>query len=147
MGGASGTSGEIFGMGREIRRDEWTRGAAGFFAAALLLSLAGGGVVLSLERSPAGIRRSARALSARIDLNEATAAELDGLPGIGSKRAAGIIAYREARGGFGSVKELEDVPGIGAGTAEKLRSYLFVAGGEGAAENAGEGGGLSSPTE
>ena len=48
-----------------------------------------------------------------LDLNTATAAQLEALPGIGPSLAAAIVAEREKRGGFRSVGELRDVRGIG----------------------------------
>lgn len=48
-----------------------------------------------------------------INLNTATAADLEGLSGIGPKRAADIVAYRDAHGGFKTVEELKEVSGIG----------------------------------
>ncbi|MGZ6965154.1 MAG: helix-hairpin-helix domain-containing protein [Acidimicrobiia bacterium] len=48
-----------------------------------------------------------------VNLNTATAAELEELPGIGPSLAAAIIKERDKRGGFKSVGELQDVRGIG----------------------------------
>lgn len=48
-----------------------------------------------------------------VDLNTATAEELDTLPGIGESLARRIIAYREANGPFGSIEEIMEVSGIG----------------------------------
>ena len=59
----------------------------------------------------------------KINLNTADELELQRLPGIGEKRAADIIAYREANGPFESVEELDEVPGIGQGILEGLRDY------------------------
>ncbi|HMF83310.1 MAG TPA: ComEA family DNA-binding protein [Acidimicrobiia bacterium] len=51
--------------------------------------------------------------SALVNLNSATSAELEALPGIGPTLAEAIISERERRGGFRSVNELRDVRGIG----------------------------------
>jgi competence protein ComEA len=51
--------------------------------------------------------------SGKLDLNRATARELDALPGIGPVLAARIIAHRERHGPFGSPEELLAVRGIG----------------------------------
>src|ERR1051326_6650953 len=51
---------------------------------------------------------------APLDLNTATATELDALPGIGPVLAARIVQHRREHGPFRSVDELLSVPGIGA---------------------------------
>ena len=61
-----------------------------------------------------------------IDLNTADVYELQRLPGIGEKRAADIVAYREEHGPFQTVDELDDVSGIGPGILEGLREYASV---------------------
>ncbi|HFI0122781.1 TPA: helix-hairpin-helix domain-containing protein [Streptococcus suis] len=61
-----------------------------------------------------------------VNLNTATEADLQTISGIGSKRAADIIAYREANGGFKSVDDLNNVSGIGDKTMESIRSYVTV---------------------
>lgn len=62
----------------------------------------------------------------RVDLNQATHAELQLLPGIGDKTAQAILAYRESLGRFSRVEELDDVPGIGPLTFARLRAFVFV---------------------
>ncbi len=64
--------------------------------------------------------------SALVNLNTATAAELQTITGIGEKRAADIIAYREANGLFNSVDDLKNVSGIGDKTLENIRPYVTV---------------------
>ncbi len=59
-----------------------------------------------------------------LDLNRASAEELEALPGIGAVKAAAILAVREERGGFASLDELESVRGIGPKLAQKLRPLL-----------------------
>lgn len=61
-----------------------------------------------------------------IDLNAATAADLDVLPGVGPATAAAIVRAREAKGGFTSVDDLLDVPGIGEAKLEALRGLVRV---------------------
>jgi competence protein ComEA len=61
-----------------------------------------------------------------IDLNSATAAELDALPGVGPATAAGILEYRTRHGRFRSVSELLQVLGIGESKLANLRSRVKV---------------------
>ena len=68
---------------------------------------------------------SAIALAA-VNVNTANVAELQQLKGIGAKKAADIVAYREANGDFKTVDELTNVKGIGKATWEKLRNELTV---------------------
>lgn len=61
-----------------------------------------------------------------VNLNTATADELDGLPGVGPATAAAIIAHRDAHGPFASVDQLADVRGIGPAKLEALRGLVTV---------------------
>ncbi len=61
-----------------------------------------------------------------LDLNRATAEELESLPGIGAVKAAAILAVRDSKGGFRSLDELEGVRGIGPVLAEKLRTRVMI---------------------
>ena len=71
---------------------------------------------------------SAQVYAGPVDINTADAGELAGaIVGVGEKKAAVIVQYREAYGPFTSVDELAMVKGIGAGTLEKNRHNLMVA--------------------
>ena len=61
-----------------------------------------------------------------INLNTATQADLETLPGVGPSRAADIIEYRDANNGFNSVDDLLEVSGIGEATLENLRTLVSV---------------------
>jgi competence protein ComEA len=61
-----------------------------------------------------------------LDLNTATVAQLDALPGVGPVTAAAILAWRQAHGKFTSVDQLADVDGIGPARLEKLRALVRV---------------------
>ncbi|HFI0158995.1 TPA: helix-hairpin-helix domain-containing protein [Streptococcus suis] len=62
----------------------------------------------------------------KVNLNTATEADLQTISGIGAKRAADIVAYREANGGFKSVDDLNNVSGIGDKIMESIRPYVTV---------------------
>jgi competence protein ComEA len=64
--------------------------------------------------------------TALINLNSATPAELEMLPGIGPTLAEAIIAERERRGGFRSVNELRDVRGIGEKRYADLKDKVTI---------------------
>ena len=61
-----------------------------------------------------------------ININTASASELEALPGIGPALAARIVEYRDGHGPFASVDDLTDVPGIGPAKLEALRSQATV---------------------
>lgn len=61
-----------------------------------------------------------------IDLNTATAAQLEQLPGIGPARASAIIAFREKSGPFRRVEDLLIVRGITKQQVEKIRPYVKI---------------------
>ena len=73
--------------------------------------------------TPAG---SAQKGSTPVNINTATAEELQTLPRIGPAMAQRIIAWREAHGGFRSVDELDAVPGIGPSMLENLRPLVTI---------------------
>ena len=61
-----------------------------------------------------------------VDVNSATADQLDVLPGVGPTTAAAIVAYREEHGPFQSVEQLGDVRGIGPAKLDALRGLVTV---------------------
>jgi competence protein ComEA len=62
-----------------------------------------------------------------ININQATVADLESLPGIGEKRARAIIASRNARGGlFATYDEILEIDGIGEVTMNRLRAYVTL---------------------
>lgn len=63
---------------------------------------------------------TAGAAASLVSLNQATAADLETLPGIGPVLAERIIQHRDSIGGFKEVGELRDVPGIGERTFQSL---------------------------
>ena len=63
-----------------------------------------------------------------VNVNTASAAELEMLPGIGASRAKAVIEAREAKGGFKSLDDLLAVKGIGEASLAKLRPHLTLEG-------------------
>lgn len=61
-----------------------------------------------------------------LDLNRATAAELELLPGVGPRLAREIVALRTRRGGFSSLDALDEVRGIGPHKLARLRPFLHL---------------------
>lgn len=66
------------------------------------------------------------ATGAAIDLNTATAAQLEELPKVGPVLAQRIVEHREQIGGFRSVEELDDVSGIGPAMMEAIAPLVTV---------------------
>jgi competence protein ComEA len=61
-----------------------------------------------------------------ININTASATELETLSGIGEVLAATIIEYRTQNGPFASVEDLIDVSGIGPATLDEIRDHVTV---------------------
>ena len=61
-----------------------------------------------------------------IDLNTASLADLETLPGIGPVKAQAIVDYREQAGGVASVLQVMEVTGIGPATYESIRDLVYV---------------------
>lgn len=62
----------------------------------------------------------------KININTATAEELETLKGIGPAKAEAIVSYREQNGPFSSVEELVNVTGIGEKTLANIRDKITV---------------------
>ena len=62
-----------------------------------------------------------------VDINRATAEQLDALPGIGPSTAQAIVTHREEHGPFASVDALEDVRGIGPAKLDAIRALVTCA--------------------
>ena len=64
--------------------------------------------------------------STPVNLNTATAAQLEALPGIGARTAALIVDYRQKNGGFKKIEELMNVRGVGEKSFLKLKPLITV---------------------
>jgi len=69
--------------------------------------------------------------SGPLNLNSATVAQLESLPGIGKSTAERILEYREKSGGFKKVEDLMNVRGIGEKSFLKLKPLVTVSSGKG----------------
>jgi len=132
------------------RSPDWTTGPAKLVAVIVLGGASVFGIVWSIATrvpaaahagvpfvsaaaTPAGATaqgpspaNTARSISRLINLNTASAAELELLPGIGPAIAQRIVSDREFRGRFRSLNELDRVSGIGPRTIERLRDKVTV---------------------
>ncbi|MBL0387315.1 helix-hairpin-helix domain-containing protein [Tumebacillus sp. ITR2] len=70
--------------------------------------------------------QSSAAEDGKLNLNTASVADLDKLPGIGSARAEAIIKYREDQGNFLTVDDLRKIPGFGVKLVDQIRDRVTV---------------------
>ena len=75
---------------------------------------------------PAKPAKPAAAASGPVNLNTASQAQLETLPGIGAAAAKRIIEFREKNGPFKKVEELMNVKGIGEKSFLKLKPLITV---------------------
>lgn len=76
--------------------------------------------------APASPGVAGAAGAATVNLNQATAADLETLPGIGPVLASRIVQHRDSIGGFKEVGDLRDVPGIGEKTFQSLAPLVSL---------------------
>jgi competence protein ComEA len=62
----------------------------------------------------------------KVNLNTATAAELETLPRVGPSMSAKILAWRAENGAFSSIEDLNDVDGVGDKTFESLKDLVTL---------------------
>jgi competence protein ComEA len=74
----------------------------------------------------AGAGGARTAAAAVVNINSASAAEFEALPGIGAKMAARIVEYRQKNGPFKKVEELMNVRGLGEKNFLKLKGQLTI---------------------
>jgi competence protein ComEA len=82
------------------------------------------GAAVAAPAAGAGVAGAAP--SGPVNLNAATAEQLDTLDGVGPATAQKILEYRTAHGGFASVDDLAQIPGIGPKKLEALRARVTV---------------------
>ena len=91
--------------------------------ASLLAFMPSGLAAQSTAATQAPVKGAATAV---VNINTASAAELDVLPGIGAKTAARIVEYRQKNGPFKKIEELMNVRGVGEKNFLKLKAQISV---------------------
>lgn len=80
------------------------------------------GVNKGVEKPVHHVHAHAKSVSTQpVDINHADATQLSTLKGVGAKKAAAIVAYRQAHGAFASVDDLSKVKGIGLKMLARLQ--------------------------
>ena len=90
------------------------------------LTLCAGPVRAEAPRAPVVSAVQGGATVELIDLNQASVAQLESLPGVGVVTAERIIEYRQENGGFKKIEELMNVRGIGERSFLRLRPLVTV---------------------
>lgn len=124
------------GLVRLLRDDDPTRPTAAE-ATALAAQAAAAESLAKADRSkkPAGKGKRTRGAAAKsaaepvtptapLDLDRATEAQIEALPGIGPALARRIVSDRERKGPFGSLAALDGVPGVGPALLERVRPHV-----------------------
>ncbi len=86
-------------------------------------------VVFTADGSPILTPMSGRdllTLGLPVDLNQASAADLEAVPGLGPVLAGRIVAHRQEQGPFKHIEDLLQVHGIGPKLLEKIRQYMVI---------------------
>ena len=94
------------------------------------VALLTGGSPLTLSAQTSRSARSAAKppMTGSININTASATELEALPGIGAKTAARIVEYRQKNGPFKKIEDLMNVRGVGEKNFLKLKAQISVSG-------------------
>ncbi len=74
----------------------------------------------------AGVQTINQNQGSKINLNTATAEELDKIPGVGPARAKAILDYRSEHGSFKTIEEIKNIKGIGDKSFENIKDLITV---------------------
>lgn len=97
-----------------------------WIAAAMVVLWCAGGALASEDQRARGDAKEAARAARRVNINEASQAELMKLEGVGAGTAKKIIAWREAHGPFKRPLDLEKVPGVGREVLGKNHGRIAV---------------------
>ncbi|MBI5059787.1 helix-hairpin-helix domain-containing protein [candidate division KSB1 bacterium] len=92
----------------------------------LPLAVVPGSSSIMQARIDSVLRARAAARNAPVNINSATAQDLERLRGIGPTLAAAIVEYRDQHGPFGSIDGLTEVSGIGPKRLEQMRAQCVL---------------------
>jgi competence protein ComEA len=101
------------------------RGLRCLAAMAVLVLAATGPAVTAQDKAPKA--KGSQTVTTPVNLNTATAAELQALPGVGAATAKLILEHRQKNGGFKKIEELMTIKGIGEKSFLKLKPLVTVA--------------------
>ena len=93
---------------------------------AVLMMLAFGAATAAAQGSGRAPAAAKETIETPVNLNTATAAQLEMLPGVGPATAQRIMEYRQKSGGFKKVEELMNIRGIGEASFLKLKALVSV---------------------
>jgi len=95
-------------------------------ALVLVLGLVASAVSAQETARPSKGSTASASAGAPVNLNTATAAQLEALPGIGKSTAERILEYRQKNGGFKKIEDLMNVRGIGEKSFLKMKGLITV---------------------
>ena len=95
-------------------------------AIVLVLGLVGATAAAAQEAARPAAKAATAPAGAPINLNTATVAQLETLPGIGKSTAERILEYRQKNGGFKKVEDLMNVRGIGEKSFLKMKPLITI---------------------
>jgi competence ComEA-like helix-hairpin-helix protein len=126
-------------MSQHQDQSDWSRTPAAAFAAAILGLASLLGIIWSITHTrpqitdpppqsaaPMALQAPRPIVIHLVDLNSASAAELELLPGIGPVTASSIVQDRAENGPYRTLEELDRVSGIGPKTIERIRDRATI---------------------